>query len=69
VFFLRGRLAFRRLDGSAAGHNSGGPSVLVAYGRRNVEALAASGLEGVLMELDPGRRLEGMPLFAREISR
>jgi hypothetical protein len=67
VLFLRGRLAFHRPDGSLAGHNSGGPSVLVAYGRRNVAALAESGLAGVLIELDAERRA-AMPLFGREVS-
>lgn len=35
LLFLRGRLTFHYPDGtgSKAGHNSGGPSVLIAYGR------------------------------------
>lgn len=65
LLFLRGRVSFRRTDGSPAGHNSGGPSVLIAYGRPNVDCLAASGLPGVLIYLDPERR-DVMPLFARE---
>lgn len=65
VMFLRGRLSFRRLDGSATGHNSGGPSVLVAYGEANVLMLAASGLDGVLVRLDSVRR-NTLPLFGRE---
>ena len=34
LLFLRGRLTFHRPDGSASpkGYNSGGPSVLIAYG-------------------------------------
>ena len=32
LLFLRGRLSFHRTDGSVAKHNSGGPSVLIAYG-------------------------------------
>lgn len=51
VLFLRGRLAFHRPDGSRAG-NAGAPSVLVAYGERNVEALGASGPPGRLVRLD-----------------
>lgn len=36
VLFLKGRLTFFRPDGSKprCGHNSGGPSVLIAYGDR-----------------------------------
>lgn len=36
LLFLKGRLTFNRPDGSApkTGHNSGGPSVLIAYGSR-----------------------------------
>lgn len=35
LLFIRGRLTFNRPDGSAPpkGHNSGGPSVLIGYGR------------------------------------
>lgn len=50
ILFLRGRLTFHFGDGSGskAGHNSGGPSVLIAYGETNVQALADSQLDGVL---------------------
>ena len=43
LLFLKGRLTFHRPDGSAppAGHNSGGPSVLIAYGCRAAERLRA----------------------------
>jgi hypothetical protein len=52
ILFLAGRVTFYRGDGTAskAGHNSGGPSVLIAYGAHNVEALRASGLAGALVE-------------------
>lgn len=48
VLFLFGRLTFYRGDGTAsrAGHNSGGPSVLLAYGARDAERLSSSGLPG-----------------------
>lgn len=51
LLFLAGRLTFHLGDGTAskAGHNSGGPSVLVAYGEANADALAASGLRGALV--------------------
>lgn len=48
VMFLHGRLHFHRADGTRAAANSGAPSCLVAYGVRNVEALALCGLPGTL---------------------
>jgi DNA N-6-adenine-methyltransferase (Dam) len=50
VLFLEGRLFFCRPSGKVAEHNAGGPSCLVAYGARNAEALAGSGLRGALAE-------------------
>lgn len=50
--FLRGRLTFYRVDGSRGPHNSGGPSVLVAYGGEDCIKLAHSGLKGRLVVLD-----------------
>lgn len=44
VLFIRGRLHFHYVDGRRAAANGGAPSCLVAYGQRNVEALARSGL-------------------------
>lgn len=46
VLFVRGRLHFHLPDGTRAPHNSGGPSVLVAYGKADAEALRDSGLDG-----------------------
>lgn len=48
LLFLRGRLTFHRPDGSLskAGHNAGGPSVLIAYGMNDAASLLASGLPG-----------------------
>lgn len=68
LLFLKGRVSFRRIDGSPAGHNSGGPSVLIAYGQRNVDSLVASALPGVIVRLEPDRR-EVMPLFASDVHR
>lgn len=53
VLFLFGRLTFYRGDGTAskAGHNSGGPSVLLAYGAADAEALARCGLPGAFTSL------------------
>jgi DNA N-6-adenine-methyltransferase (Dam) len=39
LLFLRGRLHFHHVDGSRANANAGAPSVLIAYGKENVEAL------------------------------
>lgn len=49
--FLEGRLTFYRPDGtpSKAGHNAGGPSVLIAYGDRAARRLRHSGLPGALV--------------------
>lgn len=48
LLFLRGRVTFRRPDGTApkTGHNSGGPSVLIAYGGDDAEMLERCGLPG-----------------------
>lgn len=53
VLFLFGRLTFYRGDGtrSRAGHNSGGPSVLIAYGRADAAAMARAGLAGAMTSL------------------
>lgn len=51
VLFLRGRLHFHHVDGTRAAANAGAPSVLVAYGPSNVDALANSGIEGQLCRL------------------
>lgn len=50
LLFLRGRVRFHRPDGSLGGY-SGAPSVLVAYGERNVDALRLCGLDGKLVVL------------------
>lgn len=53
IMFLKGRVRFYRPDGSR-GASSGSPSVLLAYGGDNVEALRSSGLEGVVLDLKGG---------------
>jgi hypothetical protein len=52
LLFLRGRLTFHNADGSPAAHNSGGPSVLIAYGPRDAEMLLDSGLDGAPVALN-----------------
>lgn len=51
ILFLKGRLTFCTVDGKKAPHNSGGPSCLVAYGQKNVQALRVCGLPGKLCVL------------------
>lgn len=50
LLFLAGRVHFRLPGGGTAGP-AGAPSVLVAYGARNVAALRASGLAGHVVDL------------------
>jgi hypothetical protein len=46
MLFLEGRLFFHHVDGSRAKHNSGAPSVLIAYDDGNAERLRTCGLHG-----------------------
>lgn len=46
VLFFKGRLSFYYVNGTKARCNGGGPSVLIAYGRSNAEALKSSGISG-----------------------
>lgn len=50
MLFLRGRLSFRLPGGGRAG-NSGAPSVLIAFGKANADALAVCGLSGAFIRL------------------
>jgi hypothetical protein len=50
IFFFRGRISFYTPDGRVAG-TSAAPSCLIAYGERNVEAIAKSGIKGKLVRL------------------
>lgn len=54
LLFLRGRLTFHFPDGagSKAGHNSGGPSVLVAYGKQAASRLEAVRDLGALVRIE-----------------
>lgn len=49
LLFLQGRLHFHYVDGTRAPANAGAPSVLVAYGQKNMLALELSGLPGALV--------------------
>jgi len=48
ILFLKGRLYFRKPDGSTMG-NAGHGSVLAAYGKRNVTALRRSKIPGMVV--------------------
>lgn len=50
IMFLKGRLKFHTPDGGIAG-TAGSPSVLIAYGKNNVEILRNCGLDGKLVVL------------------
>lgn len=56
VFFFRGRLHFHLPDGTRSKGNSGGPSVLVAYGKDNTEAIEKASLDGRLVRLNNKNR-------------
>jgi hypothetical protein len=49
ILFLAGRLTFYLPDGRKGKGNSGGPSVLIAYGPENVACLRNCGLPGALV--------------------
>jgi hypothetical protein len=51
LLFLEGRLFFHYTNGDRAPHNSGAPSVLVAYGAAALDRLAGCGLPGALVSL------------------
>lgn len=46
LLFLRGRLHFHHVNGKRAAANSGGPSVLVAYGQDNAYCLSRNSFLG-----------------------
>lgn len=49
LLFIKGRLHFHRPDGTRAKANSGGPSLLVAYGLENAVRLRNSGIPGAFV--------------------
>jgi len=52
LFFIKGRLHFYHVTGERAESNSGAPSVLIAYGKENANALESAGLKGKFIRLD-----------------
>lgn len=53
LLFLQGRINFHDAAGRRSSKNAGGPSVLIAYGARNVEAFRTCKIPGKLVELSP----------------
>jgi len=51
LLFLRGRLHFHHCNGERAANNSGGPSVLVAYGSGDAQILQRCTLPGQFVDL------------------
>lgn len=49
LLFIDGRLHFYHVDGSRAAGNSGGPSVLIAYGQGCAEMLGAADIPGAFV--------------------
>ena len=49
LLFLKGRVRFYHLTAKLGRKDCGSPSVLIAYGARNVEALKTCGLDGALV--------------------
>lgn len=58
-----GRVKFRLPGGGTAG-TAGAPSVLVAYGRENFDALKRSGIAGYTVELNNAKHEETSDLFS-----
>jgi hypothetical protein len=52
LLFIEGRLFFHYPDGRRAKNNSGGPSVLIAYGDSDAALLKRSGLNGHFLRIE-----------------
>lgn len=51
LLFIYGRLSFYHVTGAKGAKNSGAPSVLVAYGKDNAEAVKTCGVAGAFVAL------------------
>lgn len=69
IMFLRGRIKFwSYLNGALMpADRSPAPSVLIAYGSKNAEALRASGLDGYYVDLGPDRTWIGWRAAVRRV--
>lgn len=63
ILFIKGRLYFRKPDGSKAG-NAGHGSVLAAYGKNNVAALEKCGISGRIVYMEDDRPRSGQTAWA-----
>ena len=52
IFFIRGRVKFYNVDGTLGPSTSGAPSVLLAYGKENVDVLRADPIRGKFVLLN-----------------
>ena len=50
ILFISGRLQFYKQDGTIGKGNSGGPSVLISYGRFNKDKLKNSNIKGAFID-------------------
>ena len=66
LFFIRGRVQFCTVDGKVSTDNPGAPSVLIAYGQRNADALRDCGLRGRFVPLVRDARIEMQPALFTE---
>jgi len=46
ILWIKQRLTFYKVDGTPGNYNGGAPSILIAYGEQNSEALSRSGIKG-----------------------
>ena len=61
LFFIRGRVRFYSVEGNESRDNPGAPSVLIAYGRDNADALRRCGLKGHIVSLKRIERAQMQP--------
>ena len=65
MLFMAGRIKFRLPGGGVAGP-AGAPSVLIAYGKQNAQALRKSGIAGYVVDLANERPAVNAGLFDKE---
>jgi DNA N-6-adenine-methyltransferase (Dam) len=63
MLFMAGRIKFRLPGGGTAG-TAGAPSVLIAYGGHNADALQSSGIAGYTVRLNNQRQAKTTDLFS-----
>lgn len=63
MLFMAGRVKFRLPGGGTAG-TAGAPSVLIAYGRKNLDTLKSSGIAGYTVELNNAQHEAATDLFS-----